>query len=51
VLIRLAGMEPERKADVVSRAFAQHHREMYGSFSVLSPGALRIRQVRPGSNK
>lgn len=43
VLIRLAGMEPERKADLVSRAFARHPCELRRGFSVLSPRALRIR--------
>jgi predicted nuclease of predicted toxin-antitoxin system len=45
VLIRLAGMEPERKADLVSWVFAQHFHELYRKFAVLSPRALRIRNL------
>lgn len=45
VLIRLAGIAPERKAELVSWAFAQHSQELHRSFSVLSPSALRIRNL------
>jgi predicted nuclease of predicted toxin-antitoxin system len=45
VLIRLAGIAPERKADLVSGAFAQHSQELHRGFSVLSPSALRIRKL------
>jgi predicted nuclease of predicted toxin-antitoxin system len=45
VLIRLAGMAPETKADIVSEVFAHHAPELYRAFSVLSPRALRIRKL------
>ena len=45
MLIRLAGITPERKADLVSWAFAQHSRELHRRFSVLSSRALRIRNL------
>ena len=45
VLIRLSGMDPERKADLVSRVFARHSPELYRAFAVLSHRALRIRNV------
>lgn len=43
VLIRLAGITPERKAVLVSWAFTQHAGELHRGFSVLSSRALRIR--------
>jgi predicted nuclease of predicted toxin-antitoxin system len=45
VLIRLAGMASETKADIVSDVFAHHASELYRAFSVLSPRALRIRKL------
>ena len=46
VLIRAAGIEPEAKADLVSRAFTEHSRELYRAFAVLSGRALRVRELR-----
>jgi predicted nuclease of predicted toxin-antitoxin system len=43
VLIRLAGLSAERKAEVVSPAFSEHGAEFQNSFSVISPGKVRIR--------
>jgi len=43
VLIRLAGLSPEGKAEVVSRVFRDRGRELPQSFSVISPGRVRIR--------
>ena len=49
VLVRLAGLLPDTKASLVSAALADHGVEMSSdSFSVISPGRLRIRQ-RPSS--
>ena len=45
VLVRLAGLSLEAKADTVSRAFADRGREFSGAFSVISPGSLRIRRT------
>ena len=43
VLIRLAGLSSERKAEVVSRVFRDRGTELPQSFSVISPGRVRIR--------
>jgi predicted nuclease of predicted toxin-antitoxin system len=43
VLIRLAGLSPEGKAEVVSRVFRDRGRELPQAFSVISPGRVRIR--------
>jgi predicted nuclease of predicted toxin-antitoxin system len=44
LLVRLAGMPPERKADLVVSALRERGAEMLGSFSVISPTSLRIRR-------
>jgi predicted nuclease of predicted toxin-antitoxin system len=44
ILIRLQGLSPEAKAEAVSKAINEHPSELPGNFSVLSPGALRIRR-------
>ena len=44
LLARLAGLPPERKGDVISRAVKQHGDEMRGTFTVVTPGLVRIRQ-------
>jgi predicted nuclease of predicted toxin-antitoxin system len=43
LLLRLAGLSPESKAGVVSRVLRDHGAELCGSFSVITPGSLRIR--------
>lgn len=43
LLLRLAGLSQERKAEVVSSCLNTHGEEMLAAFSVLSPGSLRIR--------
>jgi predicted nuclease of predicted toxin-antitoxin system len=43
LLIRLAGLLPESKADLVGAALREHGAEMPGSFSVISQASLRIR--------
>ncbi len=43
VLIRLAGLSPDKKADIVSDALREHETEFSHHFSVISPGKLRIR--------
>ncbi|MCU0543246.1 MAG: DUF5615 family PIN-like protein [Oscillatoriaceae cyanobacterium Prado104] len=45
VLIRLPGLSPSRKAEIVSDAIAQHAAELLGAFTVITPTAIRIRQV------
>jgi predicted nuclease of predicted toxin-antitoxin system len=44
ILVRLAGVMPLRKAEIVSSAISQHHAELLHSFSVIAPGAMRIRR-------
>jgi len=44
VLIRLAGLSASRKADIVASALAAHGQELPGAFTVVSPGAIRIRR-------
>ncbi len=44
VLIRLAGLLPQTKAQIVSRVFAERAGEMPNAFSVISPGIVRIRR-------
>jgi predicted nuclease of predicted toxin-antitoxin system len=44
VLVRLAGLSPTRKADLVSTALDQHWTELLYSFTVISPGTVRIRR-------
>ncbi|MBU4432761.1 DUF5615 family PIN-like protein [Patescibacteria group bacterium] len=43
VLIRLAGLSPTRKAEIVVSAVQKHGKELIHSFSVITPGAVRIR--------
>jgi predicted nuclease of predicted toxin-antitoxin system len=45
VLIRLSGIEPNRKADLVSEVFSQYSEELSRGFAVLSEKALRIRKL------
>jgi predicted nuclease of predicted toxin-antitoxin system len=44
VLIRLAGLSPTRKADIVTSAINQHTTQLPQAFTVITPGAIRIRQ-------
>ncbi len=43
VLIRLAGLPPTRKAEIVISAIKKHGLELEESFSVITPGSIRIR--------
>jgi predicted nuclease of predicted toxin-antitoxin system len=43
ILIRLAGISPARKAEIVASALAAHGGEMAQAFTVITPGAVRIR--------
>lgn len=45
VLVRLAGLPPARKADIVSAAIAEHASRLVGAFTVISPGQTRIRSI------
>jgi predicted nuclease of predicted toxin-antitoxin system len=44
VLVRLDGLYPDTKANIVSTAIIVHGSEMIGAFSVISPGNIRIRK-------
>ncbi len=44
ILLRLAGISPERKAEIVAAALAAHGGEMEHAFTVIAPGAVRIRR-------
>lgn len=43
ILVRLAGIAPATKAEIVAKLLAEHGSEMPGAFSVIAPGVLRIR--------
>lgn len=44
ILLRLAGLLPETKAELVAKVMQQRGQEMMQAFSVVSPGAVRIRK-------
>jgi predicted nuclease of predicted toxin-antitoxin system len=44
ILIRLAGLSPERKATAVATAIREHADELAHNFTVITPGAIRIRK-------
>lgn len=43
VLVRLAGISPEQKAEIVAGVFQHHAEGLLNNFSVISPGMVRIR--------
>lgn len=45
LLVRLAGLSPTRKAEIVAFAVSQHIAELPGAFAVLAPRSLRIRRI------
>jgi predicted nuclease of predicted toxin-antitoxin system len=45
VLIRLAGVTPVRKAEIVALAVREHLTELPRSFAVIMPGIFRVRRV------
>ena len=47
ILIRLAGSSPARKAESVISAIRAHGDEMEQAFTVITPGAVRIRRRIP----
>jgi len=44
LLLRLAGLAPERKAMIVSEAISKYLSGLNGAFSVVAPGQIRIRR-------
>jgi predicted nuclease of predicted toxin-antitoxin system len=45
VLVRLAGLSPDRKAVVVASAIHQHAAELQHAFNGMAPGVCRIRRL------
>jgi predicted nuclease of predicted toxin-antitoxin system len=43
VLVRLAGLSPTRKAEIVAAAISEHAPELSLAFSVIMPRSIRIR--------
>jgi len=46
LLVRLAGLSPARKAEVVGSAVSQHGAELPGAFAVVAPKSFRIRRLK-----
>jgi predicted nuclease of predicted toxin-antitoxin system len=44
VLIRLAGLSPAKKAELVAFVVSKHNAELAHSFTVITPGAIRLRR-------
>jgi predicted nuclease of predicted toxin-antitoxin system len=44
VLLRLAGMSPEDRAEIISAVFRDRAAELPGSFAVVEPDTVRIRR-------
>ncbi len=51
ILIRLAGISPIRKAEIVDSVLSAHGGEMEQVFTVITPGAVRIRHQATKSEK
>ncbi|MBW1784418.1 MAG: DUF5615 family PIN-like protein [Deltaproteobacteria bacterium] len=47
ILVRLAGLSAEQKANIVSSVISLHLDELRGSFVVISPGHVRLRHNLP----
>ena len=46
ILIRLAGLSPIRKAEIVGSAIGQHSEELSTAFAVVTPATVRIRRAK-----
>ena len=46
VLIRLSGLSPTSKAEIVSRAINQHANELLEAFTIITPTTIRIRKIQ-----
>lgn len=44
VFIRLAGLSPKNKAEIVKKAVQEYADEMAGNFTVITHGTVRIRK-------
>ena len=47
VLLRLAGLSPEAKSEVVADVLRERESELPKAFTVVSPGMVRIRRKHP----
>ncbi len=45
ILVRLSGLSPELKANIVSSTIINHESEILGNFTVISPSRIRIRKI------
>lgn len=46
VLVRLAGLKPHRRAEIVDACLARFGEEMSHAFTVITPGGVRIRDAQ-----
>ena len=46
ILNRLAGISTPKKADMVLQVMNKYAEDLYGSFTVIQPGNVRIRKIR-----
>jgi len=46
ILVRLAGLSPIRKAEIVASAIGQHSDELSSAFAVVTPTTVRIRRAK-----
>jgi predicted nuclease of predicted toxin-antitoxin system len=44
VLVRLAGLSPTRKGEIVASAIGRHAMELPHAFAVITPGMIRVRR-------
>lgn len=47
ILLRLAGLSAEKKAEIVSDVFRERGAEFANHFSVIAPGKIRIHRKKP----
>ena len=47
VLVRLAGLSAEQKADIVAAEVERHLDQLTGAFTVIAPGSVRVRRRLP----
>lgn len=46
ILNRLAGLSAIKKAELVTQVIKTYSHELYGSFTVIQPGAIRIKKLK-----
>jgi predicted nuclease of predicted toxin-antitoxin system len=50
ILLRLAGLPTRRKVEILLSVLRSHGDEMFGAFTLIAPGQVRIRTNRPGNS-